>query len=893
MVHTSNMAQLFKSVYLPTYPAQRASQRHLRVAFGPRDHELYGTVKPMSSEEIRQLLGVANYSELQKYADDRYLSLNKSCLILIREGLSRNGKNGGLFTDPLIATYRGNDRQLFHHWYPLLEGFQPRFVKTVLDRFSPGAKVVLDPFGGAGTAPLTIAQLGITGFYCEMNPVLQLVTETKLLALQLKGTQRKKLAELMREEAFALHFKLGTREPDGDLLATYRQVFKGSHFFDDETLEDVLRIRTLADEIDGKWPLLGQVFTVAVLASLVSASLMKRAGDLRYKTEEELKKITIPIRQQISSRLEQMATDLDQAEDLVGHATLLAEDARSLSSLPSLGIDAVVTSPPYLNGTNYIRNTKLELWFLRALRNSRDLALWRLKAVTGGINDVTKAKYANDFPSEVLDVVDRVSAAAYDSRIPMMVGSYFSDMKNVLAAMAQHLNLGATLAIDIGDSRYGGIHVETDRLLCDIASGLGYKEIESHLLRVRKSRDGGLLRQNLLIWEFKGKGRPTLSRPAYMTPRRSMEQKWSSFKRELPHQEMPFKKRNWGHPLHSLCSYEGKMKPSLAHFLVDTFVPKGGSMLDPFAGVGTIPFEACLQGKQAFGIELSPAAYAISKAKLQQPDSDKVYRIIDQLAAFIADNPPSTSEVEATKLINFNKTLDQFYHLETLKEILSARRYFRQTEQDSPERALVLACVLHILHGNRPYALSRRSHPITPFAPTGPTEYRSLISRVIGKVERSLRAEYPKIATEGTTYFQDSTLWWPQEVNDLDAIITSPPFFDSTRFYFSNWIRLWFSGWEKEDFSTKPLSFLDTKQKQTMKTYEGIFRQARERLKPGGTVVLHLGKSSKCDMAKELKEIAKPWFRTWDLFEESVAHTETHGVSDKGKVTGHQFLILH
>ena len=31
-------------------------------------------------------------------------------------------------------------------------------------------------------------------------------------------------------------------------------------------------------------------------------------------------------------------------------------------------VDVIVTSPPYLNGTNYIRNTKLELWFLGYLK---------------------------------------------------------------------------------------------------------------------------------------------------------------------------------------------------------------------------------------------------------------------------------------------------------------------------------------------------------------------------------------------------------------------------------------------------------------------------------------------------------------------------------------------
>ena len=45
-------------------------------------------------------------------------------------------------------------------------------------------------------------------------------------------------------------------------------------------------------------------------------------------------------------------------------------------------------------------------------------------------------------------------------------------------------------------------------------------------------------------------------------------------------------------------------------------------------------------------------------------------------------------------------------------------------------------------------------------------------------------------------------------------------------------------------------------------------------------------------MASELTKVAKFWFNVCDLFEENVTHTESHGVRDKGRVTGHQFLIL-
>ena len=419
---------------------------------------------------------------------------------------------------------------------------------------------------------------------------------------------------------------------------------------------------------------------------------------------------------------------------------------------------------------------------------------------------------------------------------------------------------------------------------------VGCSEVSTHRLRMRKSRDGGLLRETLLIPEYKGSppNRP-VSIPA-LSP--TSVRFWEEFKASIPHHSPPFSKRNWGHALHSLCSYEGKLKPSIAHFLVRGFVPEDGKVLDPFAGVGTIPFEACLQEKQAFGFEISPAALAVSIGKVNRPRVEEVNSIMEGLRAYLDAEEVTEQEIHNAKRMNFNRSLDEFYHEATFRDILLARRFFSQARVHSSEWSFVLACLLHILHGNRPYALSRRSHPMTPFAPTGPYEYRPLMSRLRAKVERSLNVQYPEGFRDGHIYMQDATSWWPNEVDGLDAIITSPPFFDSTRFYLANWIRLWFCGWERSDFDSQPLRFLEIKQKQSMRVYESVFRQSRERLKPDGVLVLHLGKSTKCDMAEELEEVAKPWFRKVDLFEESVSHCESHGITDKGRVSAHQYLVM-
>ena len=591
----------------------------------------------------------------------------------------------------------------------------------------------------------------------------------------------------------------------------------------------------------------------------------------------------------LRNRLLAIADDIEATDVIVEQPVLVAENARRLDRICPLGIDAVVTSPPYLNGTNYIRNTKLELWFVRALKWNSDLRSYRDAAITAGINDVRGPEIPGRFDA-AREVISDLKKNAYDSRIPKMVSSYLNGMSEVFAGLARHMKEGAPVFLDIGDSAYGGIHVPTDKLIIEAIAEYGFRLMESEVLRTRMSRAGGVaLSETLLTFEFVPPGTAG-QRRATVRPLQFAE-RWNAFKAELPHQSAPYAKRNWGNARHSICSYQGKMKPSLARHLVDVFAPANGIVLDPFGGVGTIPFEACLTGRCGIGFEISPAALPIMRAKLTPPEETQVVSLIDHLEDYLSTAIVEEADRSAARDVAFNSRVETYFHDRTFDEILAARTYFRRL-QETPEKSFVLGCLLHILHGNRPYALSRRSHPITPFAPTGPTEYRALIPHLREKARRMMDEPLPESFVAGESFLQDATTPWPATVMEVDAIITSPPFFDSTRFYLANWMRLWFCGWEKKDFSLEPNRYVDERQKRGVSVYQTVLRQARERLKKDGVLVLHLGRSRKVNMADELARVAAPWFRVIDRFDESVTHTESHGVRDKGTVTAHQYLIL-
>ncbi|MES2995061.1 MAG: DNA methyltransferase [Patescibacteria group bacterium] len=876
--------QSFKAIYFPDIRERDTKSKSFTLAFPENEKKVYETIRHFSSHEMRKVLGVKTFSDLETYATKADLPVNKFCINKLKYQLARGVSAGQFPIDPAHVTFQGAKDMPLQNWYPYLEGYSPDFVKHIIDtHVHKSAKVIYDPFSGTGTTPIVASALGFTALYSEVNPLLQFLTKVKTKARN--APNRKKLLRQLEAILPDLRIEILKHDEDQELRKTYADTFGESKFFSEKVFSHVLKTRTYLSTLYFEDILLSELVTVAVLSSLVENSFLKRQGDLRFRRGKELDDLkTIDFFESLTTRLQQMLKDLEQISSSDA-PTLITEDARSVGKLPFLGIDAVITSPPYLNGTNYFRNTKVELWFLGYLKTQADLTNFRRLAVTAGINDVSLKAEKSVHNRELNTLLETLEKKAYDKRIPKMVYDYFADMETIFGDLRGQLNKDAVLAIDLGDSIYGGVHVKTHNILVSVLENIGYVFEKEIVLRKRQSNNGQELKQVLLIFRNPDRIQKEKIKPEW-------QKDWKNFKKNIPHHQGEMSKRNWGDPIHSLCSYQGKLKPSIASQLVSIFVPENGKMLDIFGGVGTIPLEASLQNKKSYSFDISPTAIAISRAKLNLPSVKKIWQIVADLDSWIQSKKLSQDEILTTAKFGMNKTMKDYFHPKTLEEITLARKYFAKEGYATTEHALVMSALMHILHGNRPYALSRRSHGITPFAPTGEFEYKSLIEKLTEKVDRTLTHLQRDTFSPGEVCFQDATKTWPAEVRDLDAIITSPPFFDSTRFYAANWMRLWFAGWDAAHFKTQPVNFVDELQKKDLSIYDGIFMQARERLKKDGVFVLHLGKSHKCDMADALSGRAARWFEVCDIFEESVEDGESHGIKDRGSVTKHQYLVL-
>lgn len=777
------------------------------------------------------------------------------------------------------GTFRDARSEPIHRWFPWIEGFAEELPRAAMEQHSPAS--IYDPFLGSGTTAVLALRSGLDAGGAEVNPFLRFVIRVKTVVagrLALEDPDR------VEERLLRLVERAEAAPARGDQV---NGLFLDADFFERVALADIGRVKATIEE-GAESPFDRDLARLALARVLVDSSNMIRRTDLRRRRANETngqgKKVMPRFRATIELMLEDLrwlGAELEAGADW-GRLGAIATDARTLPLAGEPSYDLCVTSPPYLNGTNYVRNTKLELWVLDLISDPADLRSLRDRAVTAGINNVRlrsgKALAGNSRLDRVLAELEQ---RAYDRRIPAMVAGYFADMDQVLHAVGMRLRPGSPIHLDIGDSRFAGVHVPTDQLLIEIAAARDLRLVEAPKLRDRRSYDGTPLVQRLLVFET----------PARRGQRRaggSPANRLKRIVRDRPFGQAPYAARNWGHPWHSMCSYQGKLKPSIAHFLVKEFSRPGEVVLDPFSGAGTIPLEACLQGRVGWGNDISPLASVLTSAKVNRPDPRRVHELGEELLGSL-DQRAERAEPEAVAGWGMNRSLGEYFHPRTLAELLAARSWFLERERE-PAADLLWAATAHLLHGNRPYALSRKSHPITPFAPSGPSEYRPLRPRLADKVERLLAADLGEEWADGIATQEDVT--GLRADARADVVITSPPFFGSTRFHSANWMRLWFCGWEPDQFKDERTRFIEYLQARDMAIYERVFAAVHATLRSGGIAIWHLGKSARLDMAVELTRLGDPWFSFEGCFEEDVTSCQSHGVSDQGATSAHQFLML-
>jgi hypothetical protein len=291
--------------------------------------------------------------------------------------------------------------------------------------------------------------------------------------------------------------------------------------------------------------------------------------------------------------------------------------------------------------------------------------------------------------------------------------------------------------------------------------------------------------------------------------------------------------------LQQLSPYVGKLKSGMVKVLLNLYSQPGDWVLDPFSGSGVVPLEAVLSNRKTIANDLSPYAYVLTRGKLETPGSER--QAVDnalQLLDIVERQAPSTN------LENVPDWVRDFFHPDTLKEILTTFHVLKQRED-----YFLTSCLLGILHHVRPGFLSYPASHLVPYLRTKKYppeqypkmyEYRDVRSRLIAKVKRAYRRAMipPKWEDREYKIWQTNSMELPTSNNSVDAIVSSPPYFGALDYARDNRLRLWFLGYKNWKELDKELT---ANQKVYIPQMSHCIEEMYRVLKPYSYCVLVLG----------------------------------------------------
>lgn len=387
------------------------------------------------------------------------------------------------------GTFSLNKSEPIHRWYPYVEGYSSCLIAEELKKFlvlKPNIETIYDPFCGTGTTSLVASTYGIESFYSESNPFMQTVIETKVDVVRMLDVNIA-IPKLLEYRALIRTIKI-------ESFSSWNGFEK---FFGESQLNELLTIKKLISQEDDV--LVKCILTLALSAIVVKVSKMTRRGDLRYATEKEYREESVL--DCFIDKLDEMICDIQYHKAMVKCGTTkVSDDARKNDYVNAF--DCVITSPPYLNGTNYIRNTKLELKLNDFILSEKDLPRFHSKGIVAGINNVSKRTTIDTVLPVVEPYLEQLQPVSYDARISKMVAGYFRDMDMVIQKLSTSIKPGGLFTMDIGDSQFAGVHIPTHQILSNICTQYGFYLYDEEILRERRSKNGMILTQRLLRYRL-------------------------------------------------------------------------------------------------------------------------------------------------------------------------------------------------------------------------------------------------------------------------------------------------------------------------------------------------------------------------------------------------------
>ncbi|MBN2087989.1 hypothetical protein JW964_00160, partial [candidate division KSB1 bacterium] len=388
---------------------------------------------------------------------------------------------------PQSIQFLSNSSELIHRWSPYVQGFSAEFVQGIINqyKFEYQSPIILDPFAGSGTVLVQSKLNNYETYGVELNPLLHFIANTKLNTWQSNPAQLFEISKNLQKKPF---FKAP------DFLKSEKH-FKPGVLKNLEIIKSGIDAFSCRNDDDQK---IKDLMLVAFSSILIESSNLKRSPCLGYTKNKN-----VPDEAPFSlfnRKIMEICTDLKNLQHNFKHINSKSNVylANSKEFQHHNSYDLVITSPPYMNGLDYVINYKIEMGWLGFAKNHQQLKTVKDDMVV--CDNVSKNlirkfstdnhRYTNNWLESIKSNIEAniFKRGSYRrSDMPEIVHKYFDDMYIIMKNVAAAINTGGRFILVVGDSLIADVYVPTDLLLARIGKELGLTIEKIEKARNRRS----------------------------------------------------------------------------------------------------------------------------------------------------------------------------------------------------------------------------------------------------------------------------------------------------------------------------------------------------------------------------------------------------------------------
>ena len=353
--------------------------------------------------------------------------------------------------------------------------FIPQIVRYAINTYTKEKDWIVDPFAGSGTVGVEAYLCKRNAFLLDLNPLLNHIMPLKIY----DGKEQLREADL---------YKLleGMKESTHQFIPAWSNV---DYWYAPEILEVLIHYWGFINNTDK-----------STYCDIIKSALLKASKRFSYtedrtpklaRSKRSLKAIEELLKENWKEQLDEMVHSLSlktlkSLNDFVmytqHHQNEVVREIHwqggvdsSYMTVPRV-CDALITSPPYLQAQEYIRSTKMELfWLGHTEEEIRELS--RL--------EIPYRKADRVIQTETLD---KIRNMLIRDDLRKRLDSYFCHTINALENSMNQLKPNAAACIFVGNPRIDGITVELWRILTEYFTerGFVFEKVYEDRIQTRK-----------------------------------------------------------------------------------------------------------------------------------------------------------------------------------------------------------------------------------------------------------------------------------------------------------------------------------------------------------------------------------------------------------------------